>query len=93
MLIRQDFSQSNLPPRMYMEQIMNDLAKVYCYLWDYKNNDNLFVTTWKELSKSFNKNTFRSCLRKLNNHGLINYHEDLDGISIELVGWDEMDFE
>lgn len=91
MLIRQDFCPKNdLPPRMYLEQVMDGISKVYCYLWDHKNNDNKFAITWKELAKLYNKNCFRTSIRKLNNQGLLSYDEDDEGISIELVGWDEM---
>lgn len=92
MMIRQDFRPGlQLPPRMFMEQIMDDLSKVYCFLWDHKNDDNFFKMTWKDLSLHYNKNSFRSNLRKLLNQGLLNYEETLDGIAIELVSWDELE--
>ena len=91
MLIRQDFTPPNqLPPRMFMEQIMDSLSKAYCFLWDHKDENNFFQMTWKELSIYYNKNAFRSNLRKLNNEGLLNYKESEEGISIELVVWDEV---
>lgn len=94
MLIRQDFQQQpQLPPRIFVEQIMDDVLKVYCFLWDHKDDENKFMMAWKELSMYYNKNNFRSCLRKLNTEGLLNYEETDEKISIELVGWDELESE
>jgi hypothetical protein len=91
MLIRQDFhSQTKLPPRMFLEQVMDALSKAYCFLWDHKDEQNRFSMTWKELSVYYHKHAFRSTLRKLCNHGLLSYDESGDGVSIELVGWDEV---
>lgn len=89
MLVRQDFH--HLPPRLFLEQIMDTLSKAYCFLWDHKNKRNLFKMTWKELSVYYNKNSFRTSVRKLNNEGLLSYEESDDGIAIELVGWDEIE--
>ena len=89
MLVRQDFH--NLPPRLFLEQIMDTLSKAYCFLWDNKNKKNMFKMTWKELSVYYNKNSFRTSVRKLNTEGLLSYEESKDGIAIELVGWDEVD--
>lgn len=89
-MIRQDvFMPSELPPRFFLEQIMDDLAKSYFFLWDRKNQDNKIMLTWKDLSKYFNKNNFKTNLRKLNNEGLLSYEEYEEGIEIELVGWDD----
>lgn len=94
MLIRQDFSQKNqLPPRLFLEQIMDSCSRIYCFLWDNKNKNNMFKMTWKDINVFYNKNAFRTNLRKLNNQGLINYEESLDGISIELVSWEEIEEE
>lgn len=91
MLIRQDFqSPPKLPPRLYLEQVMDNLSKYYCFLWDRKDEENKIEMTWKDISVYYNKNAFRSNLRKLTSHGLLSYEELADGISIELVGWDEM---
>lgn len=91
MMIRQDFEpQTELPPRMFMEQIMDALSKAYCFLWDHKDEQNKFQITWKDLTRYYNKNTFRSNLRKLNNEGLLDYEESEQGILVELVGWDEI---
>jgi len=88
MIIRQDFNQ--LPPKMFMMQIMNDLLKAYCFLWEKKDKLNRIRMTWKDLSRYYHKNAFRTNLRKLCNEGLLNYDESEDGVAIELVGWDEM---
>lgn len=91
MMIRQDFyPQTQLPPRLYLDQIMDSVSKAYCFLWDKKDVDNRISMTWKDLSRYYNKNAFRSNLRKLNNQGLLSYQESDDGITIELVGWDEV---
>ena len=89
MMIRQDFS-SQLPPRPFLEQVMDALSKFYCFIWDRKDKQNRFQMTWKDLSVYYNKNAFRSNLRKLNTQGLVSYEESGDGVSIELVGWDEL---
>lgn len=91
MLIRQDFNQdTKLPPRIYLELIVDTLTKIYIWLWDHKNEDNRIEMTWKSLSMYYNKNSFRTNLRKLNSQGLVSYEESPDGVSIELVGWDEI---
>ena len=91
MLIRQDFhSQTQLPPRMFLEQVMDAVAKFYCFIWDRKDDQNRFQMTWKDLNPYYNKNSFRSNLRKLCNRGLLSYEESPHGIAIELVGWDEV---
>ena len=80
-----------LPPKPFMMQVMSELTKIYCFLWERKDEANRIDFTWKELSRYYNKNCFRTSLRKLNNAGLLDYEESDDGISIELVGWDEID--
>ncbi len=87
MLVRQDFQA--MPPKPFMDQIMDPLAKAYCFLWERKDKLNQVIFTWSELSKYYNKNTFRTNLRKLNNEGLLSYDESDEKILIELVGWDE----
>jgi hypothetical protein len=92
MMIRQDFRpQLELPPRLFLEQLMNSLSKIYCFLWDHKNDENIFEMTWKQISVYYNKNAFRSNLRKMLDHGLVSYRESNDGIEIELTGWDEFE--
>jgi hypothetical protein len=88
MIIQQDFHP--LPPRMFMEQIMDSLSKFYCFLWDKRDKLNRIRLTWKEMSVYYNKNTVHTSLRKLNNVGLISYSESDKGIAVELVGWDEV---
>lgn len=91
MLVRQDFQpQTKLPPRMFLEQVMDTVTKVYCFLWDHRDEQNRIELTWKDLSLYYNKNSFRTNLRKLNREGLLSYEESPDGMSIELVGWDEV---
>lgn len=91
MLIRQDFHhQEKLPPRMFLEQVMDKLSKAYCFLWDNKNEENKIDMSWKDVTRYYNKNAFRSSIRKLNNEGLLSYQESDYGISIEMVGWDEV---
>jgi len=91
MLVRQDFQpQTKLPPRMFLEQVMDTVTKVYCFLWDQRDEQNRIHMTWKDLSVFYNKNSFRTQLRKLNREGLLSYEEAPEGLSIELVGWDEV---
>lgn len=88
MIVRQDFQA--LPPKMFLMQVMDNVSKAYCFLWEKKDDQNKIAFTWKDLTKYYNKNAFRSNMRKLNNEGLLNYNETSDGIDIELVGWDEV---
>ncbi|MFA7192410.1 MAG: hypothetical protein WC089_03885 [Candidatus Paceibacterota bacterium] len=46
--------------------------------------------TWKDLTLYYNKNSFRTNLRKLVAEGLVSYEETPEGLSIEVVGWDEV---
>ena len=89
MLVYQEFKE--MPPKMYMMQVMDKLTKSYCFLWDKKNPNNIVVMSWNEISKLFSKNTFRTCLRKLNDVGLLSYEESIEGVAIELVGWDAVE--
>lgn len=84
---------SELPPSMYLMQILNDIAKIYIYLWEKKDKDNRLSMTWEEISKIYSKNNFRTCLRKLCGKGLLSYEENQDSLRIELVGWDDVDSE
>lgn len=91
MMVRQDFKPTDqLPPRVFLEQIMDGLSRTYCFLWDNKNKDSTVSMTWEQVKRYYNKNNFRSSIRKLNNSGLINYEEDDEGVSIEMVGWDDL---
>lgn len=91
MIVQHDFSQvSPLPPRMFLEQLMGICEKLYCFLWDRKDKTNRIYMTWNDVTKYYNKNAFRSNLRKLNTEGLLSYEETSKDIAIELVGWDEI---
>ncbi len=91
MLMRQDFHpQQQMPPRLFMEQIMDNLGKAYCFLWECKDGQNRLDMTWDEVRKIFSKNTFRCSIRRLCSAGLLSYEESKHGVSIELVGWDEV---
>lgn len=83
------FQENKVPPRAFLDQIIDSLTKSYFFLWDRKNQENKVMLTWKDLSKFFHKNSFKTNLRKLNNEGLLSYEEFEEGISIELVGWDD----
>ena len=87
MIVRQDFTQ--LPPKPFMLQVADPLVKTYVFLWDQKDETNKISMTWKDLTRYYNKNAFRTNMRKLNEHGLISYTESDNGISIEVTGWDE----
>lgn len=89
MIVRQNFQE--MPPKAFMEQIMDSVCKAYCFLWERRDSLNRIIFTWPELQKYYNKNNFRTNLRKLNNEGLLSYDESEKGISIELVGWDELE--
>lgn len=88
MIVRQEFQE--LPPKMFLNQVMDGLGKIYCFLWDRKDKNNKFSMTWDELSTYFHRNNFRTNMRKLNDRGLLNYQETATGISIELVSWDDI---
>jgi hypothetical protein len=92
MIVRQDFKlHGKLPPRGFLEQIMNPESKTYCFLWDRKDRQNRFKMDWKALSRYYQKNHFRTVLRKLNTEGLLDYEETDEGISVELVGWEDVE--
>ncbi len=88
-MIRQDFGL--LPPRAYLMQIANATVKVYVYLWDRKNKANRVKLLFADTNKFFNKNTLRTNLRRMCDVGLLSYEENSDGVSVELVDWDEAD--
>jgi len=79
---------SQMPPRAFMEQIMDKLGKIYCFLWDLKDEDGKLYLRWVEITDVYQKNSFRSCLRKLKCHKLLTYKETDDGIRMEIFGWD-----
>lgn len=90
-MIRQDFQE--LPPKPFLMQILDTQSKVYVFLWERRNDLNRCNFEWKEVFKHFNKNTFRTNLRRLVNTGLISYEETDQGVYVELVGWDEIENE
>lgn len=85
MLDRQD-----LPPKGFLMQITDLLTKIYMFLWDKKDENNIVMMNWSDLSMIYSKNAFRSCVRKIHAAGLLNCHESKDRITIELIGWDEI---
>ncbi|MFI5420121.1 MAG: hypothetical protein ACHQ1H_04060 [Nitrososphaerales archaeon] len=90
MSIRQGLN-TTLPPRGYLDQIMDSVTRLYCFLWDRKDSQNRIEMKWNEVCEYYHRHAFRSGMRKLLNQGLLSYEESDDGISIELVGWDEID--
>lgn len=88
-MIRQDFQ--DLPPKLFMMQILDSVSKAYVFLWEKKDPLNRINMTWKDVSKYYNRNTFRTSIRKLNDEGLLSYNESDDGVFIEMVGWDEVE--
>ena len=85
MMIKQDFC--TLPPKIYLMQLLSKEAKTYVYLWDRKDTANRLNLTWPDITLTYNRNSFRSCMRRLNNEGLLSYEESDAGVTIELVGW------
>lgn len=88
MIIRQDYIE--WPPSMFMQQIINPISKIYMFLWANKDTENRLKLTWKNLTMLYNKNRFRTSVRKLHETGLLNYKESETGILVELVGWDDV---
>jgi len=87
MIVRHTFNE--MPPKPFMMQILDSTSKAYVFLWERRDSLNKITMTWKDLSRYYNKNSFKSSLRKLNDEGLLDYEESDSDISIELVGWDE----
>ena len=85
----QEFKQ--LPPKPFMMQILDNTSKTYVFLWERKDDLNRVRMTWEDICRYYSKNSFRTSLRKLNNEGLLDYEESPSGLSIELVGWDDID--
>lgn len=82
-----------LPPKMYLMQILDPVSKIYCFLWEKKDNNNRVKMSWDDVARIYNKNNFRSSLRKLNCFSLLDYVENKDHVEIELVGWSDEEFE
>ena len=90
-MIRQDMTDPQaLPPRPFLEQVMDGVSKVYCWLWDKKDPECRYDGTWKEITQVHSKTAFKSSVRKLGAQGLLSFSEDEQGIHIELVGWDDV---
>lgn len=89
MLVHQNFEL--LPPKPFLLEILDSVSKVYVFLWDRKNDLDKISITWKDLTKYYNKNLFRTSVRKLCDRGLLSYEESEDGISIEMVGWSDIE--
>jgi hypothetical protein len=88
MIVRQEFQE--LPPKAFLKQILDTRSSIYVFLWEKKDESNRINMSWMEINRYYNKNSFRTSLRKLNTEGLLDYYESDKGISIELVGWDEI---
>jgi hypothetical protein len=73
MIIQQSFDE--LPPKAYLLQVLDKTAKIFM--------------TWKDLSRFYNKNSFKTSLRRLSDEGLLDYEETENDICIELVRWDD----
>jgi len=88
LMIHQDSNE--MPPKMYMMQIIDSVSKLYIHLWDIKDEENRALLRWSDLDKLYHKNHFRSALRKLNNLGLLSYNEVESGVAVEMTAWDQM---
>jgi hypothetical protein len=88
-MFRHNIEILDLPPKPFMIRLMDKVAKTYCFLWREKNSEYEFDITWKDLAQYFNKNVFRTSVKKLSSAGLLDYRENEEGIHIELVALDE----
>ena len=86
-MIHQDFC--NLPPKMYLMNVLDKTSQIYVYLWERKNALNRICMSWDDVRLQYNKNTFKTALRKLLYVGLLNYEDSPDHVEVELVGWEE----
>jgi len=68
-----------------MDIIMDPVSHVYCYLWDLKDAEWSVFLSWKELVNKFQKNSFKSCVRKLKAKGLVKgSNEENEGVKVKL---------
>ena len=74
-----------LPPENKIQKIANNLIKIYFFLWKKKNESNILILKWDEILPFFNKNTFRTALRKISLENLIFYKETAEGVAIEII--------
>src|ERR1700690_4488301 len=88
LMIHQDSNE--MPPKMYMMQIIDSVSKLYIHLWDIKDEESRELLRWSDLDKLYHKNHFRTALRKLNNLGLLSYNEVESGVAVEMTAWDQM---
>lgn len=86
------------PPYFYLKQIHLHCplaAETYDYLWEKRDNNNCVmivkVNIPNETYSTFSR--FMSNVRSLGREGLLNFWEDNRHIKIELVGWDQEEFE
>ncbi len=82
---------AEFPPVAFIKQVLDKISSTYVFLWETKDDFNRVYLSWKDLSKRYHKNSFRSSLRKLNDEGLLSFEETDEGIRIELVGWDDIE--
>ena len=76
-----------MPPRAFMQQIMDKTSKLYCFLWDKKDEEGSMFLGWHEVVYLYQKNSFRSCMRKLKEQNLLTYRETDSGVKIKLFEW------
>jgi hypothetical protein len=78
-----------LPPREFLEQIMDTKSKIYCFLWDRKDEEGKLSLSWDELAYLFQKNSFRTCMRKMKDQKLLKYREHDAGVKVEMFNWND----
>lgn len=75
----------SMPPRQLMEKIMDKTAKIYCFLWEKKNEQGKLFLSWEELVNFYHKNSFRTAIRNLLRQELLKSYKESDkGVKIEL---------
>jgi hypothetical protein len=89
MMIHQAFQ--DLPPKPFLMQILDAKSKLYLFLWERKNKMGNVYLSWKDLGRYYNRNNFRTNLRKLTDVGLLNFEESEEGVSVEVVNWDDIE--
>lgn len=84
-MMTKQLTEKPFPPQQHMLKLMDKLTKTYVFLWNTKDASNQINATWDDVTKTHNKNSFRSCIRKLHNEGLLSYSEDESGICIKMI--------
>lgn len=84
------------PPTPYLKVLSDHyctLISIYIYIWENKNNNNLFHIKKSEISEKtlFEKKTFMTSLRKICREGLCSFKENKDSLEIELTDWSQID--